>query len=385
MSISVVMLGDFAPTRRYADVARSDPSGLLGDVRGIVEAADFSFVNLECPLTDRPASLAKSGPALRGPSEAARALRPFSVAGLANNHILDCGVSGLRDTVGALTENGVPYTGITESKGEPLAPFVKEVRGVRIGILAVAELEFNRDPVTGIGAQIFDVVEVSRAILATRSQLDRLVVTIHGGVEYEPLPRPALRRACQLFVELGADAVVCHHPHVVGGWERYRGRPILYSLGNCLFDSDRGYAPAGWEIGMIAELRFSGDDQQPSVEFQFVENRLKIGGMRLIDAAGQLRLRQEVEELSAFLGHADYESIWDSRTQSVGAALAFQTFSPLMFRGLPRLARMLGFMGPASGASRLAQRLNAVRCPSHSELLARSLEAEFARRDGSIK
>jgi poly-gamma-glutamate synthesis protein (capsule biosynthesis protein) len=80
---------------------------------------------------------------------------------------------------------------------------------------------------------------LARDIPAARADADFVIVQVQWGQEYDTAPNARQRTLGRLMVDLGADAVVGHHPHVLQPMERYKDRPILYSLGNFVFDLKR--------------------------------------------------------------------------------------------------------------------------------------------------
>lgn len=94
-----------------------------------------------------------------------------------------------------------------------------------------------------------------------RAKVDVLIVCVHGGNEYFPRSRPRLGRICHFLTEMGADAVIGHHPHVPGPYEFRNGKPIFYILGNLSLDTSQ--PPMGWDLGYLVrpEIRFDTADQ----------------------------------------------------------------------------------------------------------------------------
>src|SRR5690554_1296144 len=107
----MVFCGDFAPCRNFESVVLDRKEKVLGDALPLIQSADLSFVNLECPLTNHDQEINKSGPALKANIQCVEALRYFSVVGLANNHCLDYGKKGLADTISACNGVGLPTVG----------------------------------------------------------------------------------------------------------------------------------------------------------------------------------------------------------------------------------------------------------------------------------
>lgn len=110
--VTVTISGDLVPTRSNADFFASGEVDRALDEKLLetLMAADARVINLEAPLTDRPAPIRKAGPALSAPSACVRGLKALEpVLALSNNHVLDQGASGLRDTVRVLETAGIPF------------------------------------------------------------------------------------------------------------------------------------------------------------------------------------------------------------------------------------------------------------------------------------
>jgi poly-gamma-glutamate synthesis protein (capsule biosynthesis protein) len=116
----------------------------------------------------------------------------------------------------------------------------------------MAEREFSVADKTSPGANPYDLICFVNAIHRYKQE-GIFVVLIHGGKEHYPYPTPEMVRKCRFMVDMGADAVICCHTHCPLPWEIYADRPIVYGLGNLIFEST-GEMPAGWHEGYLATL-----------------------------------------------------------------------------------------------------------------------------------
>jgi poly-gamma-glutamate capsule biosynthesis protein CapA/YwtB (metallophosphatase superfamily) len=267
MSATLVVAGDYCAAGSVGAALR-DPAANppWNDVRPINEGADFSVVNLECPLTESPEPILKSGLGLWGPIESAASLREagFTAVSLANNHVLDAGPSGLQRTLEVCRDAGLMCVGAGATHALATTPLTVTVGDVRLSLLAFAENEFSTTTGPRPGAWPLDLPDNARQIAQARSASDFVLVLLHGGAEQYPLPSPGMQKRCRFFVDMGADAVVCHHTHVASGYEFYNERPIVYGLGNLLFDS-MGETIEGWSTGCVARVRV-GHQSMPELE-----------------------------------------------------------------------------------------------------------------------
>ena len=172
----------------------------------------------------------------------------FYRRGVSNNHILDYGTTGLADTIHACRSIGLSVTGAGMNLKQAQQPFVKDVGGIIVSIIALAEQEFNQAQTEMPGSAPLEPIENYKQIKEAREQSDVVIVTIHGGNEYFPYPRPGLRKICHFFIDLGVEAVICHHAHIPGAYEIYNDKPIIFSTGNFFFDSESRLKDWKWGI-----------------------------------------------------------------------------------------------------------------------------------------
>ncbi|MFW6155650.1 MAG: CapA family protein [Planctomycetota bacterium] len=205
-----------------------------------LKAADVRFGNQESVLTpaDFPADKLPRR-ALQSPDVVADSLAVagFDVMHVASNHALDCGSRGLASTCARLREIGVQPLGADPDPAEARAMRGVERDGLRIGFLGY--LEPCNWVLRGGGGKVslFNLAEALADIARCREQVDTLVVSLHADLEFRPGPSVPRVDVCRAMVDAGADLVLCHHPHVPQGIERWGEGLIAYSLGNFIFPS----------------------------------------------------------------------------------------------------------------------------------------------------
>ncbi|NEP44788.1 MAG: CapA family protein, partial [Okeania sp. SIO2H7] len=143
--------------------------------------------------------------------------------------------SGLVDTIETLAKAGIHHVGAGQELKEARRPKIIEVKGKRIAYLGYydAELRAAKDGRAGINPRHNDRIAADIAVL--RDQVDWIVVNYHWGVELSDYPGDWQIDLARFTIDRGADLVVGHHPKVLQGAEIYKGRPIIYSLGNFVF------------------------------------------------------------------------------------------------------------------------------------------------------
>lgn len=379
--MKVLFAGDFAPCRGYEAIVLERKEKVLGEALPLVESSDLSFVNLECPLTTSSQTINKSGPALKASPKCVDALKPFSVVGLANNHILDYGKRGLEDTLAACELAGLPTVGagINELHGRQV--FTKEINGLKVGVIAIAEHEFNQSEDGGPGSASLDPIDNYRQIQAAKELADYVIVTIHGGNEYFPYPRPGLRKLCHFFIELGVQAVICHHPHVPGAYEYHLGKPIVYSMGNFVFDTNQ--PPDDWEYGYMVQLCFSPESKQfESMKLVPYRQSLDLLGIQLLEGKEKSELLDRVEAYREVLQDDNkYSKEWCNYVEKHADSFIMKTFFPTAFRGIGFLTRNTSIAKVFYNKANSLAKLNVLRCQSHRELLISIMDRKSLARN----
>ncbi len=251
---NICIAGDWAPIRLFKTIMETRPESVYGDLLPILKSADLSIANLECPLSDRGEPVIKSGAVFKGESKHINALTcvPFDAVTLANNHVFDYGMDAFTDTLNILKQNNVQWTGAGMSLEEASDPLVIDVNGTKIAIVNFSEGEDLTSAGKGPGVMGWNLEVVEKTIQTLRSKVDFIIVISHCGIEYIPFPPPYVANAFKQMTRAGADVVIGHHPHVPQGIEFYKGKPIIYSLGNFAFyqPTDLYYRKLGYLVNL---------------------------------------------------------------------------------------------------------------------------------------
>ncbi|RAP74667.1 CapA family protein [Paenibacillus montanisoli] len=205
-------------------------------------------------------------PILNCPDAFAPALKKvgFDVINTANNHCMDYGIHGLRRTLEVLDHNGIAHVGTYRTKKESRSLYVREVGGIRIGIVSYTR-GTNSIPVpAGQPAGVKKIVRASirKDLERMRAVTDFIIVCMHFGIEYHRSPAVHQKEWARFLFRQGADVVLGSHPHVlqpaesrmvtdIGG--RRRKRFAIYSLGN--FISSRLHGNDDAITGMILRIK----------------------------------------------------------------------------------------------------------------------------------
>ncbi|MBI3398684.1 MAG: CapA family protein [Deltaproteobacteria bacterium] len=227
--------------------------------KNTLNSADIVVVNLEAPLTNRTETFMNKEFVLKANPDAAEAIKTagFDVATLANNHIMDYGPEGLKDTINSLNKEGISYTGAGEDLSKARKPAILNVKNKKIAFLAYSKVfpeEFYAtNDSSGTAPGLFEYVR--HDIKKAKQHADIIIVSFHWGEELLKYPKEYQIKLAHLAIDSGANLIIGHHPHVIQGIERYRGGLIFYSLGNFVFGSIGQSMPEG----MIVIVRFNSD------------------------------------------------------------------------------------------------------------------------------
>lgn len=226
---------------------------------GLLLSADITVGNLECVL-GRGGSQVLKPYTFRGPAAAATTLaRYFSALSVANNHSLDFGPDGLTASLEILAGAGVPAVGGGPTLAAARRPLVLERNGLRVALLAANGFRPEESAASATTAGVAPLVaeDLLADVAAARREADVVVPFVHWGPELVAQPREVDRLLARRLIDAGASAVVGAHPHVTQTVDTHAGRPIVYSLGNFVFDYFPG-DPAVW-TGWVAILTCRAD------------------------------------------------------------------------------------------------------------------------------
>ena len=255
--------------------------------------ADVAMVNLENPLTRSTLGAGKKQLNFKADPESVKVLTAGGVdlVNLANNHAMDYEEPGLVETINTLNNAGIEHLGAGRDIKEARRPDIIEVKGQRIAYLGYYDADLHAADQGKAGTNPRRNNRVAEDIRALRGQVDWIIVNYHWGVELADYPGDWQIDLARFTIDQGADLVVGHHPHVLQGAEIYKGRPIVYSLGNFIFG---GNARSDYDT---AVLKVSLKDRNMKVEFLPVE--VKKFQPSVVKGAAGSRILKHVEQISS--------------------------------------------------------------------------------------
>lgn len=204
--------------------------------------ADMTVINNEFPFSTRGEKAPDKQYTFRVEPSYVSALLDMGVdvASLANNHALDFGPDALIDTFTTLDDAGISYVGAGETKERAEEAIFVEAGGRKVGVLSASRVipvvEWNIANCQPGLFCTYDSTRLVQRIKEIESQCDYVVVFVHWGLERKTYPEEYQRNLAKQYIDAGADLVVGNHSHVPQGIEYYNGVPIVYCLGNYIFN-----------------------------------------------------------------------------------------------------------------------------------------------------
>ena len=280
---SIVFTGDIG-FDRYMDRKWEDENLLSQEVLDFFRSADHTCANVEGALTDAADDGSRGVFFHSMNPEATRVLRKIGadIWSIGNNHTMDAGREGVISTRKIAEELGCKTFGAGLNEVEASEPvYLEEAGGIGMfGVSYMAECI----PATATEPGIFrwdDLNYIAKRIREVKSRCRWCIVVAHGGEEFTSLPSPYTRDRYLKFLELGADVVVGHHPHVPENYELFGdGKAIFYSLGNFIFDTDYQRVHLYTDLGVLLKLTFT----EEAMDFEALGIQILRGAERIVKA-----------------------------------------------------------------------------------------------------
>ncbi len=310
--MKTLLLGDLSPTEKSNPLFEAgDLNTLFTDTLPVFRGNDFSFVNLECALTDCENSIEKFGPPLKATKKVAEVLRSLDItcAGLSNNHVFDFGKAGIKDTFEALEGAGIAYTGFGENYGDSRQNFYFKSGNETICIVAVCEHEYSYALPDRMGSRPYDPYDTMADIRRGKENADRVIAVYHGGKEHCEYPSPRLYRLCHAMADNGADLVLCQHSHCIGCYEKYNDCHIVYGQGNFHFICDSEFQ--SWIYALMVRY------DTVTNEIEFIPTVNTEVGIRLAVGSEKAEIMSGFELRNAMLQNGRWKQGWHEFCESV--------------------------------------------------------------------
>lgn len=239
-----IMLSDFAGEM----IARgADP---FADFAQVLKSADAAIGNLECVVATRGAAVEKPFTFRAHPQVLPVLARHFRYVSLANNHTGDFGHEAFLEQLDLLHRQEIACFGGGRNCAEARMPLLLHLKGLKIALLGYNDFKPRSFEAganwPGVAWSVDEQVVADLEAARTIHKADLVIPYMHWGDEHDPA-NDRQKALARLMIDHGADLVVGGHPHVTQGAEYYKGKLIVYSLGNFVFDGfDEGPARVGW-------------------------------------------------------------------------------------------------------------------------------------------
>ncbi len=262
---SLVFTGDIG-FDRYMYKKWEDENLISDDILTFLHSADHVVANVEGPVAPAAPNTTKDGA-----QQLLHTIDPEAVTvlnkmhadiwNICNNHIMDAGEFGIRSTLEIAKENGVQTIGAGMNIHEARKPVILDEAG-GIGMFGVGyQRACRKADENKAGCYSWsDLEEIQNTINEIKKTCRWCVVVAHAGEEFTPLPSPYTRERYHKYLEMGADMVISHHPHVPMNYETVGDKVIFYSLGNFIFDTDYQRSQFGTEKGLLLKINFTEND-----------------------------------------------------------------------------------------------------------------------------
>ncbi len=261
---SLVFTGDIG-FDKYMDRKWEDEDLIEDTILSFLHSGDHVIANVEGPVLSAPSNTETSGV-----NQLLHSIDPCAVRvldkmhadiwNICNNHIMDAGEDGIRSTLKIAAENNVTTLGAGMNIFEASKPVIIDEAG-GIGLIGVG-YQRGCKPAGEDKAGCFnwsDLPLIEEKIKEIKKTCRHCIVVSHGGEEFTALPNPYTRERYLKYLEMGADIVVCHHPHVPMNYETVGNKMIFYSLGNFIFDTPYQRSQFNTDLGVLLRLDLDED------------------------------------------------------------------------------------------------------------------------------
>ena len=233
-ALTINITGDWTPLSEEASNLMVKKK-YYGNLLSYFEKGDLNITNMETVIDVKSRQFNKNALKFFNKPHVLNSLKHIdtNLVCLANNHIMDNGVNGLKNTIKYLRKYKIDHVGAEFSTSKIYKPFLFKKNKQKIAVINTSEgEEANEKYNNHIGSSDIESYRIIDQIRNFKSKGFLTILIAHAGVEYLPSPAPYIKEIYQNFVEEGADLVAGHHPHVPQGFEIYKNVPIFYSLGN---------------------------------------------------------------------------------------------------------------------------------------------------------
>jgi len=250
---------------KYMKDSWNDENLLAKEISSFLDESDHVIANVEGPLYDGSRDVRDNSVVALMHSMDPRVGDFLKKAGadiwnICNNHIMDAGADGMAATLEVAQNHGATVLGAGMNIDEASSPVILNEAG-GIGMIGVGYQRACRkaDETTPGCFSWSDLERIGQRIKEIKKSCRWCIVVAHAGEEFTALPSPYTRDRYMVYLDMGADIVIAHHPHVVNNYELVGDKAIFYSLGNFIFDTDYQRSQMYTQFGVLLKLAFTAD------------------------------------------------------------------------------------------------------------------------------
>lgn len=308
--ININVFGDWAPALgNNSNLFYKLDKKFYSEISKFIEKANFNIINFETVIDNKAREFYKGAVRLIDDIKILNSLQSLKplLACLANNHILDNGIEGLNSTIQSLKGKKINITGADFLLQNIYKPFSINQNNNNISIINCAEgEEANEKYNNHKGAADIESFRIIDEIRRAKRKDIFVIVIAHAGVEFIPTPPPHIKDLYHTFVDVGADLIIGHHPHVPQGVEVYKNSPIFYSLGN--FGIYRPRSRQKEKEGYFLNITIANSK---SKRIQIIPYEISFDGIKIRNRENFDIFKQEFEYISKLIGNSkSVNEIW---------------------------------------------------------------------------
>ena len=289
----IAFTGDIGFTRYYKD--RVEEDFVDGKLIEFLNDADYTVLNVEGAVAD------PTHAGMFVHTNSPKAIPQFkrmhgNIWNLANNHTMDAEEDGMLETLRHAKEAGAQKIGAGANLEDAMTPvYISEAGG--IGLFGVVYPKENTHATKDHAGCLVEtqVNEIRETVRRIKEKCRWCVMVIHSGSEFLDIPTENYRDTYHSYMDMGVDVIVGHHPHVPENYEYYKGKPIFYSIGNFIFDTDYQRLQPHTTEGVLLKLNFT--EEEVTFEAQ---------GTKIDRSTGKVG-PADLPAVFTELGEADYE------------------------------------------------------------------------------
>jgi len=299
-NLTITFAGDLMLDRGTRKVIEAKGSDFLFEnVNDVITSSDYVVANLECVVCDSMLIPINKKYTFRSNREWLLSLYNHNITHLtlANNHILDFGKEGIRQTIFNLDKIGIKPIGYCSNSNTICQPVLIEKNGNNMAVYSscflkqsISDFSFDNASILSEKIKTFKGLHPSTLI----------IVCLHWGIEKEMKPTSIQMEQAHLLINSGADIIIGHHPHVVQSIETYHGKYIFYSIGNFIFDNNHSQ-------GILTNLTLTKGRID---KVKIIPIKIEKSKPEIMNAIESESFRKQIQSLSGTIELKQKDGIW---------------------------------------------------------------------------